>query len=252
MHRRLPDHALQLGVDMARMLRLDLLGLFIERTELLGLAALPFAREIGAPEGNWRPLETERLLHDLRIEASISERRFTAALANADLAWRFEVVRGHAAGTVGAYAGSGDIVMLSEPASPAERALAPFSALAQAAFRSPAAVLVVPHRLVRRGGPVAAIASREDDPAVTAAAVVASLLHEQFVILAPEGLHPRVRALPGRTPREDTLAAPETSAAAFGSLGEGLLVISRGSLDEAAAVTIAAARGVPVLVVEPE
>ena len=40
-----PDRAMQLAVELADLLHLDLLGLFLEDTSLRDLASMPFARE---------------------------------------------------------------------------------------------------------------------------------------------------------------------------------------------------------------
>lgn len=251
LHRRPPEQALQVAVDLAGLLGLDLFGLFIENSDLLGLAALPFAREIGSLGGDWRPLEADRLLYDLRLEASSIERRFARAVKRLNRAWRFEIVRGCAADTFGTITGIGDIVMLIEPANPAERATAQFLTMAQAAFRSTAAVLLVPPRLARRTGPVVAVATREDDPSIEAAALIAAAAREDLVILATDDARDASHPAARRVLRADVrvLADPAAMAGAFGPEAERLVVVTRQRLTEHIASAVAVARGVPVLVI---
>jgi hypothetical protein len=231
--RRPPDEALEFAVDTAGLLGLDLLGLFIEDSELLDLAALPFARELGTG-GDWRPLDAERLLREMRLEASGSERRLARAVERLRLPWRFEVVRGTAAETFGAVAATDDIVVLFEPASAAERAAGRFAALAQAAFRSRAAVLLVPRRIARRSGAIVALATRAGDPGVEVATSIAAVTGAELVVMDAGGMKD---------------AAAITGALA--AVAERLVVLSRNGLAEDVAARLAAARAVPVLVVEP-
>ena len=60
-----PNHGMRLAAEMARLLQLDLFGLFVEEESLCGLAALPFVREFQLLGGGWRPLDIERLSRDL-------------------------------------------------------------------------------------------------------------------------------------------------------------------------------------------
>lgn len=229
MHPRMPRQGMTLAVDLAVLLQLELHGLFVEEAGLLGLAGLPFAREL-RPLGGWRPLEASGLAEDLQLLARASERLFAEATRRLERASRFEVVRGSTAEALGAVSRSGDILVIVEPASPAEQATLQFSAMMSAAFRSRAAVLLVPPRLARRTGPVVALADATDDPAVAAAADIAAAAGEKLVVRAMAGA-----LAPGSWP-----------------VGERLVVVTRGSFDDAVAPALASRRAVPVLVVEPE
>ena len=49
------------AAEFARLLELDMLGVFIEDPSLIELAALPFARELRLPGHDWQALEPQRV-----------------------------------------------------------------------------------------------------------------------------------------------------------------------------------------------
>jgi hypothetical protein len=71
---RAGQKGMRLAADIARHLRLELFGLFVEEESLLGLAKLPFAREFQPLGGDWRPLDVNQLSLDLQIAASNAQR----------------------------------------------------------------------------------------------------------------------------------------------------------------------------------
>ena len=75
-----PDRGMRLAADMARLLQLDLFGLFVEEESLRGLAALPFIREFQLLGGGWRPLDVDQLSRDLETAAKNAERVFAEAV----------------------------------------------------------------------------------------------------------------------------------------------------------------------------
>ena len=77
---------------------------------------------------------------------------------------------------IAAFSEAGDIFVVTEPANPADPMTHQAAVLIEAAFRSDAAVLLLPHRLARRRGPIVAIATEADDPAVRAAAGIAAAI----------------------------------------------------------------------------
>jgi hypothetical protein len=237
---RTPGSGLRLASELARQLRLDLHGLFVEDAELLGLAALPFAREISVPGGDWRPLEAGRIAHELRLEARRLERQLASAARALELTWRFEVLRGSARAALVERIGAGDILVLIEPASAVERATGRFRGRLEAAIASHASVLLVPPRIARQSGPVVALATSEDDPSVEAAAALAEACAAELVVLSA--------AEAGRTWRAPL--APDVVAGAFGPLAERLVVVARGRLERDVLAALSAARAVPVLAVE--
>ena len=252
---------MRLAAELASFLDLELLGLFLEDSGLRDLAAIPFAREIRSLGGGWHRLDTEQLSHDLDLAARNAERTFAEVAKRLQIKCQFEVVRGPQTKSIAALSRTDDIVMVAEPTSAAERATEQFQWLVDAAFRSAAAVLLVPTRIARNTGPVVAIAASADDPSLYAAALIANAAKEKLVIIEADGHDANDHHV--HTLATDDLAVERISAArtalpdpaicaqAFRQTQERLVVMTRGAFEDATASTIAAARRVPVLVVEP-
>ena len=98
-------------VDLARELEAELVGLFVEDTELLSLAALPFG-ETGYPTALRRALDVEAMERSLRAQARRIHRELDARLAGNRIKWTFEVVRGRLAAALASIAAEGDIVFV--------------------------------------------------------------------------------------------------------------------------------------------
>ena len=253
---------MRLAVELADLLHLELLGLFLEDTSLHDLANIPFAREFRPLGGGWHTIELDRLSHDFELAARSIERTFTSAAKRLATRSQFEVARGPTAKTIATISRTDDIIMIVEPMSPAERATQQFSWLMQAAFHSAAAVILVPPNIVRTKGPIVAIATSPDDSSVHVAAAIAIAAQEELVIIEADGHDAedsRIRALAAdadltiKRVATTKLALPDpaTCSQAFRQTRERLVVMTRGAFDDEVASTIAAARRVPVLVVEP-
>jgi hypothetical protein len=256
------DRTMQLAVELANLLHLDLLGLFLEDTSLRDLASIPFSREFRPLGGGWHALDLDQLSHDLELAARSIERKFMDAAKHLPTGCQFEVARGPITETFASVSRSDDIVMIVEPQSPAERATQQFSWLLEAAFQSAAAVMLVPPHIARTKGAVVAIATSPDDPSIEAAAAIALAAKEELVIVEADGHDaddPRVRKLAANTgltikrvaEARLGLADPTACAMVFRQIQERLIVMTRGAFADGAASAIAAARRVPVLVVEP-
>jgi hypothetical protein len=256
------DRTMQLAVELAGLLHLELVGLFLEDTSLCDLASIPFSRELRLLGGGWHTIDLDRLSRDFELAARSIERKFMDAAKRLPTGCQFEVARGSMAKTFASVSRANDIVMIVEPQSPAERATQQFSWLLEAAFRSAAAVMLVPPHIARKKGPVVAIATSPDDPSIQAAAAIAFAAKEELAIIEADGHDAddsRIRKLAadtGLTTRRVAaarlgLADPAACAQAFRQIQERLIVMTRGALADGAASAIAAARRVPVLVVEP-
>ncbi|MFN3655892.1 MAG: hypothetical protein ACK4UO_01405 [Pseudolabrys sp.] len=254
-----PDRGLRLAIEFAELMRLELLGLFLEDSNLRVLAGTPFAREFRGPAAGWQPFDLESVSRDLDAMAATLRRMFEAAAGPLETEARFEVLRGVLPGSIAPVLRSGDILAIVEPASPAERMTSLYASRGAAALRAAAAVLWVPARIVRRRGPVVAIAATPDDSSVRAAAAIARAAREELVIIdadhggataestaAESGL--KVERL--ISPR-GAFPDPAACAQAFRELRERLVVITRGAFDDSVASTIASVRQVPVLVIAP-
>jgi hypothetical protein len=256
------DRTMQLAVDLADLLHLDLLGLFLEDTSLHDLASIPFSREFRPLGGGWQTIDLDRLSRDFELSASSIERKFIDAAKRLPTGYQFEISRGPMAKTFSSVSQTGDIVMIVEPPNPVERASQQFSCLLEAAFQSAAAVMLVPRHIVRTKGPVAAIVTSPDDPSLHVAAAFALAAKEELVIIEADDRDaedPGIRKLAADSglaikrvaAASIGLADPAACALAFRQNQERLIVMTRGAFADGAASAIAAARRVPVLVVEP-
>ncbi len=255
------DHTVRVAVELADLLQVELLGLFLDDSSLRHLAHLPFAREFRGPAAGWQRMDIERVSRDLQAAADSLKRIFEQATRQLETAARFEVARGSLAESVAAVSRADDIFVVTEPINPAERMTSQFALLSKAAFQSAAAVLLVPSRVARSKGPIVAIATKPNDTSIAAAAFFAIVTKEALTILhvdQVQGLDDEIRKIvaEGRLRIEQISAArriladPATCARAFGHLQERLIVMSRGGFDAAVASAIAAARQVPVLILD--
>jgi len=256
------DRAMRLAAELAELLDLDLLGLFFEDRGLRELAGIPFAREFRPLGGGWQPFDLDRLAHDLEVAAASVERLFTNVVKDLGGHSQFEVMRGPVSETLASTSRASDIVVIMEPASAAERVSAQFSALIEAAFRSAAAVMLVPTRVARNSGPIVAIATTANDPSIAVAVSIAGAAKEAVIVLDTGGQNPAdeqlsqladkagvtIRRIATRKLSTDPMACLE----ALHPLRERLLVMTRVPFDGEVASAIAGARQVPVLVIEPE
>ena len=256
-----PDRAMRLAVELADLLQLDLLGLFVDDTSLRDLAGMPFAREFRPLGGGWHAIELERLSQELELAARKSEKIFSEAAKRLSSRCRFEVIRGPTAAVIEAVSCTSDIVMIVEPISPAERATQQFSLLAEAALQSASAVILVPPRIVRSLGPIVVIAAAQDDPSILAAAAIATAAKEELIVVDADsgaideaylrkissdtGL--MIRHVANDLPFSD----PALASHALRHYQERLVVVTRGVLTNDRARLLASLRGVPVLVVGP-
>jgi hypothetical protein len=256
------DRTMQLAVDLADLLHLDLLGLFLEDTSLHDLASIPFSREFRPLGGGWQTIDLDRLSRDFELSASSIERKFMGAAKRLLTGYQFEVARGPMAKTFASVSRTDDIVMIVEPQSPADRATQQFSWLLEAAFRSAAAVMLVPPHITRTAGPVVAIATSPVDPSIDAAAAIALAAKEEMIVIEADGYDtddtrvPKLAAGTGLTIKcvaaaRLGLADPTVCALAFRHVQERLIIVTRGAFADGTASAIATARQVPVLVVEP-
>lgn len=260
MQPRAPDHAMRLAVELARLLELDLLGVFLEDSSLRSLAAMPFARELRSLGGGWHPLDVDQLSRDLESAARSAEKMFAETAKH--LPSRFEIARGPMAAAIAAISQATDIVVIGEPSSVAERATQQFSWLIEAAFRSEAAVMVVPREIARLRGPIVALAVTPDDPSIGVAAHIAAAANEGLVVVdvsekAIDDARIQVPAAAGGLAVKHIVAGKGAgaNAAALGEAlrgrGERLVVMTRPAADGEFVSLVAAERRVPVLVIEP-
>lgn len=230
--RSVPDRtALRFAVELAKLLRLNLFGLFAQDPRLTNLAGMPLMREFRMLERQWRPIEGRSLLGDLELSASIARKALDEVARASGISHRFEILPATAREAIASVSSATDIVMVTEPRVPADQAFQPFSEIVAAAMTTPASVLIFPNRVARDHGPVLAIAGRSDDPSVTSAAAIASAANERMeVIITTSPASSTLRRVPRR-------------------LDERMIVMTRRTSGDLAPSSLASDRRVPVLVV---
>jgi hypothetical protein len=87
------DPAIDTGARLAARWRVPLHGVFIEDEELIGLAGLPFARQVTLATG-LEPLTKDHIEDHFRAFAERLQRELAAAAARHGVEWSSEVVRG--------------------------------------------------------------------------------------------------------------------------------------------------------------
>jgi hypothetical protein len=226
---------LQAAAEFARLLELEMLGVFIENQSLIGLAALPFARELRLPGYGWHVLDRQRLDDELRAAALQAGQIFQREVASRGVTCRFEVHRGDPVTLASNVAQASDILIVAETV--AFDPHAPGGEPAQrAALASAAAVLLLPRSGMPLHGPVAAVAAGQPDACLEVAARIAASTGEQALALPP--LEPVSSA-----------ALAESLQRVLGLRRERLLVVPRqAAMPSEILLQLAARRQTPILV----
>ena len=253
------------AAELAQLLGLNLRYLFIEDEAVLALAELPFAREIRLHTHSWSPLTAEAVEADIRRAATQCRRLMDEIIRDIGVPSELEVLRGDPATCIAAVCQAGDIIAIAEQGAAATHSLTRLHAGAHEAATS---ILLMPARLKARHGAIVALLTDGWDLALEMACRLAIAAKEDLVIMVTE--HPgddatkkaevsaknRAQAIgqPQARIRTHTIHGvriDDTSHALVG-VRERLIVMNRIAPPAAEASRIAAARGVPVLLVGGE
>jgi hypothetical protein len=123
--------------ELAGLLSVDLVGIYVEDSSIRGLAELPHAREFRG--GRWEPLSAEQLAQDVAFAAREAERLFLEYAGRYGPAPSFSLAVANPR-----EAGAEDIIVVIEPVNAIERATYQFHEWLEAAFRSASSILLVP------------------------------------------------------------------------------------------------------------
>lgn len=176
-------HTLQAAAEFARLLQLEILGVFVEDQSLIGLAALPFTRELRLPDYDWQLLDQQRVDDDLRAAALQAERLFQSEVTSKGVASSFEVRRGDPSTIASDVAQPTDVLIVAEPVAILAATTEPMQ---RAALRSSAAVLLLPRSGLPKHGPVAAVAASRSDQSFALASRIAGSTGEQAFVIPSE------------------------------------------------------------------
>lgn len=112
-----PDSpALIAAAQLARAAGAELAALFVEDINLLRLAELPFALEIGAASATMRRVVASEVEHALKRQAGELRRALAEAVHGAQLDWTFGTVRGRPVRVLLEASDEGDLVVLASSA----------------------------------------------------------------------------------------------------------------------------------------
>ena len=103
--------ALEAAAARAAELEAELLAVFVEDVDLLHLAALPFAREIGFPSATRHDLDARAMERKLNRTADEARRSIAEIAARVPLQWSFQVARGTLSAQMLAAAAEADLVI---------------------------------------------------------------------------------------------------------------------------------------------
>jgi hypothetical protein len=172
------------------------------------------------------------------------------------------LARGSPADVITSLAMAEDIIVIIEPRNPAARVTQQHTQLVDAAFRAAAAVMIMPSAIARTTGPIVAIALAPKESSIKAALGVAAAANERLIVVSLSGdtpafaeLSERARAAGVRCETVALVPRPASASALalnLAGLNERLIVMNRGTFDDALAGAIASLRRIPVLVTEPD
>jgi len=257
-----PD-VIDVAAGLAERLGLNLVGLLSLDNSLPELAGYPGMREFLPAAREWRPIDPDRIAREQMLAAQNAQRLFTKLVETLRVPSTFAIVSGAAAQSFASMCAS-DIVVVAEPRRASASVTHSHSLFLDAAVRSPASVLLIPRSVQRRKGPIVAIATMPNDPAIEVASSIAAAAQEELILI--EAFEPAALTGPA-TPVESaitptlrirgdgrSLSDMRHLSARLGSCNESLIVVTRTDLAAAAGnlgMLIAKARCVPVLVLEP-
>lgn len=111
--------ALAAAAKIAARMEAELVGVFVEDADLLHLAGMPFAREVGYPSAAQRSLDIVTMERSMRALANDTRRALAEIAEPALLRWSFRVARGSIASELLAGAGETDLILLLQEGAPA-------------------------------------------------------------------------------------------------------------------------------------
>jgi hypothetical protein len=113
--------ALESVARLALALDAELEALFVEDADLLRLAALPFAREMGMASAQRRPLRNDDMERALRAQATRAQIAVASVTVPVRVRWSFRVTRGQVVAQVTEAALTADLITLALGGEPAQR-----------------------------------------------------------------------------------------------------------------------------------
>ena len=104
--------ALQAAAALAERLGAEVVGVFVEDLELIRLARLPFAREVGLTSATSRSLDPDAMARSLKAQAANARAMLEATAQRHNVPWSFRVTRGQVTDELLAAAAEADMLAL--------------------------------------------------------------------------------------------------------------------------------------------
>lgn len=104
--------ALEAAVELATRFQAELLGLYVEDINLLRLAQLPFAREVGTFSAGVRRLDVTEVERQIRVQTVRARRIFESRTGRTEVQWSFRVTRGSVPQEVVTAASDADLLVV--------------------------------------------------------------------------------------------------------------------------------------------
>jgi len=177
--------ALEAAVELAARFRAELLGLFVEDINLLRLAKMPFARELGLFSASRRPLDTQEVERQLRAQTARIRKLLATLGERAQISWSFRVARGRIVSEVLTAAAEADLVLLGKTGWPVAHPRRLGSTIRAVLSAAPGPLLVFQHG-ARLKPPILVLydGSPAADRALVAAATLMAQEDSQLIVLA--------------------------------------------------------------------
>jgi nucleotide-binding universal stress UspA family protein len=178
--------ALEAAIDLAAVAGAQVLGLFVEDTNLLRLASLPFARELEYSRVSERDMDRQRMERTLKAEAEQIRLGLALAATRRRVQWSFRVARGRVAEELLAATVEADLVILGRAGR--HRAYSRrMGSTAQALLAHAARSVALSQQGCRLGGPVVALyqGGASSRRALSLAAALAA--RGRLLVLVPGG-----------------------------------------------------------------
>jgi len=148
--------ALATAADLAISLKADLRGVFIEDIELLRIADLPVVREVLYPCGTGCRIDAERLMRQLRAQASQARQALASICEKRHITWSFDTVRGNVESEILSAANDADLLILGRTSRPLVRQVQ-MGSTARAAVRSSTSSVFITQATQKIRSPVVTI-----------------------------------------------------------------------------------------------
>lgn len=103
---------LKAAVQLAAELRAELLGVFVEESDLLRAGELPSSREVSLFGGEPRQLDRDEIEREIRAMGRRARQALASAAGRAQVSWSFEILRGRPARELASAAEEVDLVAL--------------------------------------------------------------------------------------------------------------------------------------------